>query len=223
MPKETFLNLSAEKQEQFIKTALQEFAYKDFQNASITQIVKNMGIAKGSVYQYFEDKLALFLYLKQYAEAKKMQYIITVNRANYEDFWEYFKALFINGLTFDLEEPLCSLFLFRIGYKDTSPQVQEFVAGWKEQARIFMTILVAQEQKNGTIRTDLAINVIVHFLITMSMSVAELLQNPPYSVHFEENIEKGKPLFGANKTELVAAVDSLIALMKNALMPIYHK
>ena len=63
MPKQTFLNLPEEKRKAFIETALDEFANNDYNTASVSKIVEKAGIAKGSVYQYFEDKQDLFMYL----------------------------------------------------------------------------------------------------------------------------------------------------------------
>jgi AcrR family transcriptional regulator len=63
MPKPTFLNLPEEKRQAFLKIALDEFASKDYNSASISKIVEKAGIAKGSLYQYFDDKQDLFLYL----------------------------------------------------------------------------------------------------------------------------------------------------------------
>ena len=63
MPSNTFLNLPDDKRERIISAALEEFANNDFRNASITRMVRSLGIAKGSVYQYFKDKKDLYLYL----------------------------------------------------------------------------------------------------------------------------------------------------------------
>lgn len=68
MPKQTFLNLPKEKREAFVGIALEEFARNDYATASVSRIVARAGIAKGSVYQYFEDKRDLFLYLLERAQ-----------------------------------------------------------------------------------------------------------------------------------------------------------
>ena len=72
MPKQTFLNLPDEKRKAFLETALDEFANNDYNTASISKIVEKAGIAKGSVYQYFEDKQDLFMYLLDYANKEMM-------------------------------------------------------------------------------------------------------------------------------------------------------
>jgi AcrR family transcriptional regulator len=67
MPKPTFLNLPAEKRDAFVRIALEEFAERLYEAASVTRIVAQAGIAKGSVYQYFEDKEDLFRFLIAHA------------------------------------------------------------------------------------------------------------------------------------------------------------
>ena len=73
MPKSTFLNLRPEKRADFTDAALFEFALNDYQNASITNMVKVLGIAKGSVYQYFENKKDLYEFLIELAAEEKLK------------------------------------------------------------------------------------------------------------------------------------------------------
>lgn len=75
MPKQTFLNLPDEKRKSFLEIALEEFANNDYNTASVSKIVEKAGIAKGSVYQYFDDKQDLFLYLLDYANQGMMSVI----------------------------------------------------------------------------------------------------------------------------------------------------
>ena len=61
MPSQTFYNLPAKKRDRIIEVALAEFAYKDYNSASISHIVRQTGIAQGSLYQYFSNKKELYL------------------------------------------------------------------------------------------------------------------------------------------------------------------
>lgn len=63
MPTQTFFNLSEEKQKRLITGAMKEFSAKSLNDASISNIVKNSKISRGSFYQYFEDKKDLYFYL----------------------------------------------------------------------------------------------------------------------------------------------------------------
>ena len=63
MPKETFLKLSKEKQQNVINAAKKEFARVPIENVSIKNIVEEADIARGSFYQYFESKEDLLIYI----------------------------------------------------------------------------------------------------------------------------------------------------------------
>lgn len=63
LPKQTFYNLSTEKQKKIIKSARKEFSRVPLAEASIQNIVQDADIARGSFYQYFEDKEDLFEYI----------------------------------------------------------------------------------------------------------------------------------------------------------------
>lgn len=63
MPKQTFYNLPEEKRERLIDAAIDEFTIHSLREASITNIIKQAEIPRGSFYQYFEDLDDLFFYL----------------------------------------------------------------------------------------------------------------------------------------------------------------
>ena len=65
MCSETFLRLPEEKRNRFLDAAWEEFTGVSFEKASINQIVQRARIPRGSFYQYFADKGALFAYLQE--------------------------------------------------------------------------------------------------------------------------------------------------------------
>lgn len=67
MCSETFLRLPEEKRSRILNAAWEEFTRVSFADASINQIVRRAGIARGSFYQYFKDKEALVAYLLEEA------------------------------------------------------------------------------------------------------------------------------------------------------------
>lgn len=60
MPTETWGNLPEEKRERITRIAIAEFGTKGFSAGSLNVIAREAGIAKGSLFQYFEDKLDFF-------------------------------------------------------------------------------------------------------------------------------------------------------------------
>ena len=56
MPKSTFYNLNEEKREKIKRALKNEFTKHTFEKASISNIIEEANIPRGSFYQYFEDK-----------------------------------------------------------------------------------------------------------------------------------------------------------------------
>ena len=63
MPKETFKNLSKEKQEKLLNSAINEFSRVPYEEASINKIIESAGIPRGSFYMYFNDKEDIYNYI----------------------------------------------------------------------------------------------------------------------------------------------------------------
>ena len=111
MPKSTFFKLPELKKQQLLKAAYQEFSLKNLESASITLLVKKLGIAKGSIYQYFDDKEDMYLYLLKYAEHRKNDIYEKSFKFTYADLEQAFVGLNLIGLKFDLNFPDYALFL----------------------------------------------------------------------------------------------------------------
>ena len=77
MPNPTFFNLPDAKRQGIVDCAIAEFAANDYDSASISNIVKQAKIAKGSFYQYFEDKKDLYLYLVDLATQQRIALLKT--------------------------------------------------------------------------------------------------------------------------------------------------
>ncbi|MCP3797854.1 TetR/AcrR family transcriptional regulator [Allokutzneria sp. A3M-2-11 16] len=60
LPTDVWRNLPAAKRERVLAAALDEFAALGYSRGSLNVIAREAGIAKGSLFQYFHDKLDLF-------------------------------------------------------------------------------------------------------------------------------------------------------------------
>ena len=73
IPKKTFYNLDSEKQQRITSAALNEFALRSYEEANLSNIIKEAKIPRGSFYQYFEDKLDLYKHIFEYIKDKKIE------------------------------------------------------------------------------------------------------------------------------------------------------
>jgi AcrR family transcriptional regulator len=109
MPKPTFYNLPHEKRQLIENVAIEEFADKSLQTASVNAIVSNAGIAKGSFYQYFENLEDLYNHILELVKDCKLALISTLPLpANNLDTFRYLQGLLQIDLAFELKHPLLS-------------------------------------------------------------------------------------------------------------------
>ena len=85
MPKATFYNLTEGKREKIEKAIKKEFGRTSFSKASISKIITEAQIPRGSFYQYFEDKEDAIKYIIENfikEEKKEMKKILEKNNGD---------------------------------------------------------------------------------------------------------------------------------------------
>jgi AcrR family transcriptional regulator len=106
MPNQTFFNLPVPKRNRIIEIAIREFADHPYKVASISNIVREAGIAKGSFYQYFNDKQDLYRYLLELGTEGRLQAVADLPAQDPSEYlFGYIRSLFQSAVYFELKEP----------------------------------------------------------------------------------------------------------------------
>ena len=99
MPKQTFFNLSTEKQKSLIDAAKKEFSRVPLYEASISNIIKDAGIPRGSFYQYFDGLEDIFYFLLHEHSQRNFERLISIMKMNNGDIFativDWFKGILI--------------------------------------------------------------------------------------------------------------------------------
>lgn len=154
MPKPTFLNLPDPKRAAITQILLEEFAANDYQSVSITRIVARAGIAKGSFYQYFEDKADAYLYLLDLAIQEKLAFIGSAPQQSSSDLFTTLRWMMDAGTRFEFSNPLYA----QIGYRavfDDVPLPDETKALLESGTRPFFESAIQAGIADGSLRSDL--------------------------------------------------------------------
>jgi len=167
MPNQTFFNLPNKKQQVITELAIAEFANNDYQNASITKIVKQAKIAKGSFYQYFEDKKELYLYLVDLANKEKLAFMQEAKAPEFNmGFFPYLRWLFDVGTKFDLTHPALSQIINRAVYGDL-PFREEVLATTQASSNEYLKQLVQNGIKQGDVANNINLDMAVFAINTL--------------------------------------------------------
>lgn len=170
MPKSTFFNLTEHKRQKITDLAIAEFASADYDTASISNIVKQAKIAKGSFYQYFEDKKDLYLYLVDAASAQRIEFIAAARNAEKPNgkkrtFFQELRWLFDISTQFSLQYSQLTQLINRAAYGD-SPVKKDVFQHLQAASKKPIHDMVEQGIANGDLRADLDADLATFMILT---------------------------------------------------------
>lgn len=174
MPKNTFFNLTENKREKILEAAIDEFAQYTYHQASITRIVEKAGIAKGSFYQYFEDKKDLFQYILALSGEKKLAYLTDIMKDMHNlSFFQIVRELYIAGIKFAKEVPKLSMIAHDF-VKNGDPILKQEILGTNmpKSNKLFEDLL-QKSMEQGDIDPNIDVKLVAFILTSLSISISE--------------------------------------------------
>lgn len=186
MPKETFFNLPEQKRHLIEEAAIDEFSTRGYDNASINRIVGACQIAKGSFYQYFEDKKDLYKHLITRIGEEKFKYIAPVAQdGGAADLFGQLAEMYQAGLSFARSHPKAALIGNQVYKNLDHPVHQEILQDGKKTARAFYEHLVELAKARGEIRPDIDTGFVAYFLMEMNVNIVEYYFDVVKEDHFD--------------------------------------
>jgi TetR/AcrR family transcriptional regulator len=200
MPKQTFFNLPGDKRQAILDIAIEEFAENDYNSASISRVVARAGIAKGSFYQYFEDKKDLYLYLIQLMGEEKQRFFVANPPPESEvGIFDWLRWMFQAGLGFQFSNPRLARIGFRAAYGD-APLPSEFQATVQDSGMAFFRPLVERGMAQGDIDAGLDPELVASILNGVMTELGDYLLRrlgvPPEALLAQGGRALDKPEYG---------------------------
>ena len=177
MPKQTFFNLPQEKRETILNAAVDEFAEYGLENASTNRIVKNSGIAKGSFYQYFEDKQDVFMYLLSVVEREKIEFFKSKHPpSNNMDTFQYFRWMNKTGIEFSSAYPRITQAMSRVMFGEGLYYGKTF-AYIRERTVKALREMIEQAMERGEVDPSVDVDLAVMVMDTWSNVIITYMVN----------------------------------------------
>jgi AcrR family transcriptional regulator len=218
MPKPTFENLPEDKRRRLIDLAVDEFTEHPYAQASLSRIVARAGIAKGSIYQYFEDKLDLYRWLLTNEVARrKQEYLADAVPPAMGDLFARLGAMYLVGLRFLLAHPRIA----RLGTRALEPSGDPEADRVNEELRRMgldgVRAMLADARGRGEVAAavdnDLAAHVIAQVMGPgLTGALLERLGTDVGGLIREPSLARG-----IDEGELKALVDGAVAILRRGM------
>jgi TetR/AcrR family transcriptional regulator len=210
VPRETFKNLESDKQQRIMDTAVDEFSSHGFRQASVNRMVQKLGIAKGSMFQYFGTKEGLFHVVFDHAVELVRRSLRQVKQHTVEtDFFERIRQSLIAGVDFIDRHPKVYKIYLKMVFQEDFPLRAEFLQQVHLFSAEYLRPVVESGMARGELRSDLDIDAAVFFLDAL---LDRFLQ--AYCISF---LDAGSGLYQASKGEMEKRVEEFIQLLKRGM------
>lgn len=207
MPTETFFNLPKEKRELIISAAMQEFAQANYNTASINQICKQSKIPKGSFYQYFSDKLDLYVYIMTLAIETKIKFFASaLNELPTLPLSEQIRILFLKGVEFAKAHPLYSALGEQFSKEDYEPAKSAVIKEGDKESESFFLHMIQKAKDKGEIDRNVD-----------SLAFSLLLQSMNTTINQYMLQQFGDASYERHEQDIRQFVDSLLVIIFNGV------
>ncbi|WP_352420805.1 TetR/AcrR family transcriptional regulator [Proteiniborus sp.] len=201
MPKNTFFNLPKDKINKIIEVSIDEFAEYSYNNASINRIVEAADIAKGSFYQYFEDKKDLYKYIIEEAEKKKLSYLMdVVDKQYYSNYFKSLKELYLAEMKFAMNSPKLSIIILDLEKSNDNSLKREILGDTYNVNKVYEELLL-KGIDNRDISDDIDIKLNTFLLGSLNISILEYYM-------YEVNLDF---------EQATKYIDNIVELFKNGI------
>ncbi len=208
--KNTFWNLPEDKRQRIEEALVQEFASQGYRKASLNRVVLSLGIAKGSLYQYFANKEAIFLFIfERFSRLVKEMAGKPVALGTGGDFWEIVRRLFLAGVAFVDKYPAYYQLYLNALFEHDVPRREEIIGQVRLFSLEYFGPLIAEGQRRGLIRSEIAGQMVV-FMIDATMD--RFLQG-----YARVYLDDGLGLTGKGRDQIEDDIEMMIEILRNGL------
>ncbi|NLI82473.1 MAG: TetR/AcrR family transcriptional regulator [Deltaproteobacteria bacterium] len=210
IPRERFRNLESQKKQKILDVAVEEFGAHGFKEASINRMVHKLGIAKGSIFQYFGSKEGLFHLVFDHAVELVRHSLRRVKQDTAEqDFFERIRQSLFAGIRFIDRHPRVFHIYLKMVFQEDFPLRAEFLNQVHLFSAEYLKPLVQAGVERGELRTDLDPDMAVFFLDAI---MDRFLQ--AYAVSF---LDAGAGLYQASPESVSQKIDEFVRLIREGM------
>ncbi len=219
MPKDTFFRIADDKRERLLREAAMLFAERGFNQTDVAELASRAGVAKGSLYNYFESKEDLYLFVCRDGMQRSRQAIYADLNPDW-DIYRQIEHIFTQGARFIAQNPEYYILYANVSsagmerFSDhMSLEVEKYTADHLKQ-------LIRRDMQKGLVRSDVDVN----FTAFMVNSLYIIFMASLVSNHFKIRLKEYLEIDGeCTDPTIETLIQSTTGMIHNLLKPVPEK
>jgi TetR/AcrR family transcriptional regulator len=216
MPKETFLQLPLDKKERILKAAAGIFAERGFAGTDVAQIAARAGVAKGSLYNYFESKEDLYLYVCRDGIERSRAAVYNEILPDW-DIFRQIEHIFRHGVSFVLSHPEYIRLYLNVSSAGMERFAEKLTLDVEKHTADYLKELIRRGISRGTVRQDIDVNLTAFLINSLYIVFVVSL----ISHHFRIRMKEYLGIEGAlNEHTIEGSLKGVLEMIYDVLRPV---
>jgi TetR/AcrR family transcriptional regulator len=209
-PGKTFHNLPQAKQNRIITAAVGEFSRQGYAGARVSAIADKVGIAKGSLFQYFGDKKRLFLFLFERTVERVKDHLRAVrDQTQDQNVFDRIERILASGVEFAGRHPHLYTLYLKLTFESGTPLKQEMIRQVRADSIEFLREILLTGQERGDLRADVDLDQAAFILDALFERFLQALS--------QAHLDAGAGLYRADEAVVSRKIRGLIDVLRFGL------
>jgi AcrR family transcriptional regulator len=188
MPKETFHQIPSEKRESILRTAAMLFADQGFARTDVAQIAKRAGVAKGSIYNYFESKEDLYLTVCRDGLERSRRAVYGEIRPEW-DLYRQIDHIFRKGVAFVLAHPEYARLYLNTASSGMDRFADKLSLEVEKHTADHLKELIEDGMRRGIVRKDVDVSLAAFLINSLYIILVISLVSRHFQIRMREYLE----------------------------------
>ncbi len=188
MPKETFFKIAEDKRERLLREAARLFAERGFNQTDVAELASRAGVAKGSIYNYFESKEDLYLYICRDGIERSRKAIY----GDMDPSWDIYRQvdhIFRMGARFVQAHPHYLVLYDNIASAGMERFSEQMSLEVEKYTADYLKRLIRRDMQRGLIRDDVDVNLAAFLINSLYIVFMTSLVSSHFKIRMREYLE----------------------------------
>lgn len=209
MPKATFSKIAPEKQQRVLRQAARLFAKRGYAATDMAELAERCGVAKGSIYNYFESKEDLYYYVCLDGLERSRRAVYGEGEPT-RDIYQLVQQIFERGMAFAEDHPEYVALYLGVAAGPAGPLADEISLQVEQFTAELLKRTIRQGMAEGIVRRDLDVNLAAFLINSLYIIFVSSLVSRHFKLRMKQYLEiEGRVTAAAAREQVRRTIDMI--------------